>query len=143
VSGPRLELVVMPGLYAVVRLGPRAKAPGRLTGFHSITRTDKELSIVCRQDVAFFEVAGTGSAGPAPAAVQRRSEKGFRCLEVSGPLPFEATGVLASLALPLARARIPILAISTFDTDYVLVREERLSAAVRALERAGHSVRVE
>lgn len=127
-SGPRLELVVMPGLYAVVRLGARATAPGRLTGFHSITRTEKELSIVCRQDLA--------------PRVGRR-EKGFRCLEVSGPLPFEATGVLASLALPLARARIPILAISTFDTDYVLVREEKLSATVRALERAGHSVRVE
>jgi hypothetical protein len=118
----------MPGLYAVVRLGARATAPGRLTGFHSITRTEKELSIVCRQDLA--------------PRVGRR-EKGFRCLEVSGPLPFEATGVLASLALPLARARIPILAISTFDTDYVLVREEKLSATVRALERAGHSVRVE
>ena len=127
-SSPTHRLVVMPGVPAVVRLGPRAKVPTRLTGFHSITRTDKELSIVCRQDLA-------------PRG--GRSEKGFRCLEVSGPLPFEATGVLASLALPLARARIPILAISTFDTDYVLVREERLSAAVRALERAGHSVRVE
>ena len=127
-SSPKLRLVVMPGVHAVVRLGPRAKVPTRLTGFHSITRTDKELSIVCRQDLA-------------PRG--GRSEKGFRCLEVSGPLPFDATGVLASLALPLARARIPILAISTFDTDYVLVREERLSAAVRALERAGHSVRVE
>ena len=127
-SGQRLELVVMPGLYAVVRLGPRAKAPPRLTGFHSITRTGKELSIVCRADQ-------TLRGG--------RREDGFRCLEVAGPLPFEATGVLVSLAAPLARARIPIFAISTFDTDYVLVREKRLSAAIRALERAGHSVRVE
>jgi hypothetical protein len=123
-----LELRVMPGLYSVVRLGPRARVPAGLTGFHSITRTAKELSIVCLVDQA-------------PRG--GRPEHGFRCLEVAGPLAFEATGVLASLALPLARARIPILAISTFDTDYVFVREKRLTAAVRALERAGHGVRLE
>ena len=124
----KFGLTVLPGLFSVVRLGPRAKVPAELSGFHSITRSDKEISIVCRQ-----ERAPRGG----------RREKGFRCLEVSGPIPFEATGVLAAIAAPLARARIPILAISTFDTDYVLVRDGRFSAAVRALERAGHSVRVE
>ena len=133
----------MPRLYSVVRLGPRATVPVGLTGFHSVTRTGRELSIVCRQELALFEVAGTGPPGPAPAAVQRRREDGFRCLEVAGPLPFEATGVLVTFAAPLARAGIPILAISTFDTDYLLVRQERLGAAVRALERAGHAVPVE
>jgi uncharacterized protein len=124
----RLELTILPGLFSVVRLGPRAKVPGGLTGFHSVTRTRRELSIVCRTDRAT-------RAG--------RREDGFRCLEVAGPLPFEATGILAALATPLSRARIPIVAISTFDTDYLLVREERLASAVRALERAGHAVRVE
>jgi len=124
----RLELTILPGLFSVVRLGPRAKVPGGLTGFHSVTRTRRELSIVCRTDEAT-------RAG--------RREDGFRCLEVAGPLPFEATGILTALATPLSRARIPILAISTFDTDYLLVREERLASAVRALERAGHAVRVE
>jgi uncharacterized protein len=124
----KFGLTVLPGIYSVVRLGARAKAPAGLTGFHSITRTDKELSIVCRQ-----EQAPRGG----------RREEGFRCLEVSGPIPFDATGVLAAITLPLARARVPILAIATFDTDYVLVRDDRLSAAIRALERAGHPVRVE
>lgn len=124
----KLGLTVLPGLYSVVRLGPGAKVPRGLTGFHSITRTDRELSIVCR-------------AGEGPRA--RRREDGFRCLEVAGPFAFGAVGVLAGLAAPLAGARVPILAISTFDTDYLLVREARLPAAVRALERAGHRVRVE
>lgn len=125
----RFELAVLPGLFSIVRLGPRARIPAAaLTGFHSITRTEKELSIICRQERA-------------PRLGRR--EDGFRCLEVAGPLPFEATGVLAALAAPLARARIPILAVGTFDTDYLFVREERLEAAVRALGRAGHRVRVE
>jgi uncharacterized protein len=121
-------LTLLPGLYSVVRMGPRARIPADLPGFHSVTRTRRELSIVCRADRA-------------PRGGRR--EDGFRCLEVAGPLPFEATGVLASLATPLARARIPILAISTFDTDYLFVRQERLAAALRALERAGHAVAVE
>ncbi len=69
-----------------------------------------------------------------------RREDGFRRLEVAGPLDFDDTGVLASLASPLARARIPILTISTFDTDYLFVRQERLAGAVAALERAGHRI---
>ncbi|HEV8232268.1 MAG TPA: ACT domain-containing protein [Thermoanaerobaculia bacterium] len=115
-------------LYSVVRLGPPTKVPAGSRGFHSVARTDKELSIVCRADQ-------TPRGG--------RREDGFRCLEVAGPLPFEATGVLAALAAPLARARIPILAISTFDTDYLFVRQVRLREVVRALVRAGHAVRVE
>lgn len=128
----RLELTVLPGSFSVVRLGPRARVPKRAFGprFSSVTRTDKELSVVCRQDRA-------------PRANRARRKDGFRCLEVLGPLPFEATGVLAALTTPLARARVPILAIATFDTDYLFVRADRLAAALRALGRAGHAVRVE
>ena len=111
-----------------MRLPPRAKVPSGLRGLHCVTRTRRELSILCRER-------------DAPRSARR--EDGFRCLEVAGPIPFDATGVLASLAAPLARARIPILAVSTFDTDYVFVRRERLTDAVRALRRAGHRVSVE
>lgn len=116
-----------PGRFAVVRLSARAALPRwALVGpFHSITRTATELSIVCRQ-------------GRVPARVRR--EDGFRCLEVRGPFAFESIGVLASLAAPLARARIPILAVSTFDTDFLFVRELHLADAIRALEKAGHAV---
>jgi hypothetical protein len=61
-------------------------------------------------------------------------------LRVAGKLPFDATGILASIAVPLANGGVPIFAISTFDTDYLLVRESSLDAAVRLLRDAGHSV---
>ena len=73
-----------------------------------------------------------------PAGVRR--EDGFRCVAVRGPLAFDVVGILAALTAPLARARIPILAISTFDTDYLFVRQAHLARAVRALRRAGHVV---
>ena len=123
----RLGLTLLPGSYAIVRLGPRTKIPGWALrgGLMSVTRTASELSIVCRQERV-------------PAGARRQD--GFRCLEVQGPLDFDATGVLSSLASPLARARIPILAISTFDTDLLFVRAARLASAMRVLARAGHRV---
>ena len=69
-----------------------------------------------------------------------RSERGFRALRVDGTLAFEETGVLASLAMPLATAGVPIFVVSTFDTDYVLVTDSGLGDAVDALRKAGHSV---
>ena len=126
-KSPALRLAVRPGRFAVLRLPARARLPRwALAGpFHSITRTASELSIVCRENRV-------------PAGVRR--EEGFRCLAVRGPLAFDAVGVLAALAAPLACARIPILAISTFDTDYLFVREAHLARAVRALRSAGHVV---
>ena len=88
-------------------------------------RTPLELSIVC-------------AAAFVPGDV--RSEKGWRCLSVAGPIAFEETGVLSSVAAPLAEAGIGIFAISTFDTDYVLVPGRRLADAVRALAAARHRV---
>ena len=124
---PGLALTLRPGVFSIVRLGPRAKVPVWATrsGLVSVTRTESELSIVCNGDRV-------------PAGVRR--EDGFRCLEVNGPLPFDAVGVLASLTRPLAGARIPILAISTFDTDLLFVRQRQLAAAIRALRRAGHRI---
>jgi len=69
-----------------------------------------------------------------------QAERGFRALRVAGTMPFDAIGVLASMAVPLANGGVSIFAISTFDTDYVLVREASLDNAVRVLREAGHSV---
>lgn len=112
---------------AICRLPPRASIPGWASGpgLLSITRTARELSVV----VADRRV---------PAGV--RCERGWRALELEGPIPFSATGVLASLASALAAAAVPLFAISTFDTDYVLVRSEDLARATAALEAAGHRV---
>lgn len=122
-----LDLTVEVWELAVSRLPPDAPVPdwARRGPFHAITRTPAELSIVCPADSV-------------PNAV--RSEKGWRCLSIAGPLPFEETGVLLSVAAPLADAGIAIFAISTFDTDYVLVPARRLADAVRALESAGHRI---
>jgi hypothetical protein len=74
----------------------------------------------------------------APAAGQ--IEPGWRALKVAGPLDLSLTGILAALAIPLATERIGLFAVSTYDTDYVLVREADLERAQAALRAAGHRV---
>jgi len=93
--------------------------------FLSITRTADELSIVSLID-----------AVPAGAP----AETGWRCLQVVGPLSFELTGVVASLSVPLAEARVPIFVVSTYDTDYLLIRSHDLDRACATLRDAGHVI---
>lgn len=123
-----LDLTVEAWTLTVCRLEPAAAVPSWATGgsFHAVVRTPAELSIVCSSD-------------DVPAGV--RAEKGWRCFSLAGPIAFDETGVLWSVAEPLAEAGIGIFAISTFDTDYVLVPGPQLEAALRALEAAGHRVR--
>lgn len=92
-------------------------------GFFCVTRSTDELSVVCEEHRV-------------PEGI--RAEQGWVALKLEGPFPFSMTGVLASFLQPLAEAKIPIFAISTFDTDYVLVKREDLERAVRVLEAAGH-----
>jgi hypothetical protein len=70
-----------------------------------------------------------------------KGERGWRCLRVTGTMPFSLVGVLASLAAPLAEAGISTFAISTFATDYLLVKEQNFEKSVGALRTAGHTVR--
>jgi len=121
-----LELLVLDGALAVCRLPPDADVPAECGEFHAVVRTPDEVSLVC-------------SEGNAPDGVDVSG--GWRALRVAGTLDHSLTGILSALAGPLARAEIPIFAISTFDTDYVLVPGDRLDAAVTALETAGHTRR--
>lgn len=123
-----LDLTVEAWELAVSRLPPDAPVPDWATrgAFHAIVRTPAELSIVC------------SSEGVPPDV---RAEKGWRCFSLAGPIAFDETGVLSSLAAPLAAADVGIFAISTFDTDYVLVPGRQMDAALLALESAGHRVR--
>lgn len=123
----KLTLLLLPDLFAVCRLTPDAPVPAWAAtgGFFSITRTADELSIVCRQDAVPKEV---------------KSERGWRCLRVAGTIDFALVGVLASLLTPLAEAGIGVFAISTFDTDYLLVKANDLDRAVVALREAGNKV---
>ena len=117
-----MEVDVLPGTLAICRLRASDRIPSWALelheGFVSITRTPDELSIVCPQE-----------AVPPDTEV----EEDWRALMIPGPIPFEATGVLSALTVPLAEAGIPIFAISTFDTDYVLVREQYVERALHVL----------
>ena len=116
-----MQLQEIPGSFAICRLAPGAKVPARC---FSATRTAEELSVVCLE----AEV-------PPEAA---KADRGWACIRVAGTLDFSLTGVLAALAQPLAAAGVSIFALSTFDTDYLLVRGRDLPAARAALEAAGH-----
>ncbi len=122
-----LTLQLLPGGYAVCRLDRSEATPRWAEGgpFVSVTRTDAEQSIVCPQEAV-------------PSGVV--AEKGWRCLRVKGPLGFGMTGILASLAGPLASSGVSIFVLSTYDTDYLLLQERDLERGLHALERAGHAV---
>ncbi len=122
-----LNLDLLDGAYAVVRLDPDESVPAWARGgaLWSITQTPEELSILCASERV---PPGFRTEGP------------FRALKVRGPLDMALTGVLTSIADPLANASLSIFALSTFDTDYVLVRESALEAAIRTLRLAGHQV---
>ena len=127
-SNHQLPLDVLPDTLAVCRLPPDAELPAWATvpvPFLTISRTSEELSITTLQSVV-------------PPAV--RCERDYRALRVRGVLPPDLIGILASIADPLARAGLSIFAISTYDTDYVLIRAPDLPAALEALRNAGHQV---
>jgi hypothetical protein len=123
-----LSLSLLAGEFAVCRLPPTAEVPDWALGaapLGSVTRTAAELSVVCPADRV-------------PAG--SRSEPGWRCLAVAGPLDFAEIGILAGLAAPLAAAEVSLFALSTFDTDYLLVPAADLDRAIAALTAAGHRI---
>lgn len=121
-----MELSFVPDSFAVCRLSPETEVPAWAWGdrsFLSITYTADELSIVC--PLAYV-----------PPDVP--AERHLAAIKVEGPLEFTLTGILSSLAAPLAAAGIAIFTISTFDTDYLLVKEQQMALARQVLEAAGH-----
>ena len=127
VPTPSFTLELLPERLAVCRLEPdQADLDWDLgEGLLSVTFTSEEVSVVCEEAYA-----------PADAETAR----GWRCLRVLGPLDFEMVGVLATLSGALAAEGVPIFALSTFDTDHILVRSSDLERAVDALRAAGHEV---
>ena len=126
-SVKKLSLSLLPPRYAVCQLHPDKHIPywALLGDFVSLTRTPEELSIVCEQDNVPEEV---------------QAERGWRCVQVQGAFDFSISGVNASLAVPLANADISVLAIATYATDYLLIKEENVERALLVLEQAGHSI---
>jgi hypothetical protein len=123
----KLTLTLLPGTVAICRLDANSGIPSwACTGdFFSITRTAHELSIVCPQENV-------------PSGIRR--EKGYRCFKVNGPLDFALTGIIASLYMVLAQEGVSVFLVSTFDTDYLLVKQEQTKKAIVALSEAGHHV---
>lgn len=116
----RLHLITMTQRYVICRLGARAWSPTvpSTATLYSVTRTDDELSIVCSEDEVPEDARVSGY---------------WRAFTIDGPIPFSMVGVLHSVLKPLADAQVSIFAVSTFDTDYVLVKEEQWLAALQVL----------
>src|SRR6202047_2084822 len=124
---PLLKLVILTERLAVCRLDVTAPIPEWAAGecFLSISRTRDELSVICEEHFV-------------PAGIQ--ASRGWRGLKIVGPLDLDLVGSLVSVAVPLAQSNIGILPVGTFETDYVLVRDRQLGAAVKALRFAGFEV---
>jgi hypothetical protein len=120
-----LTLKVLTGKYAVVKLAPDEPVPqwAAFGDFTSITRTAEELSVVCPQNHLPEEA---------------ETERDWRIIKIEEILDFSLVGILAALSSILAEAGISIFAISTFTTDYLLVKNTALEKAIRVLETAGY-----
>jgi hypothetical protein len=120
-----MNLVLLAGEYSISRLDPEQNIPDWCfgPGFHSITRTDSELSVICRSDRVPPEI---------------KQGIGWRAIQVEGPLPFDLIGVLAGLLIPLADVQIPIFVVSTYETDYIFINTEFLKKSMRVLIEAGY-----
>jgi len=124
---PSLSLTLLNRTFSIHRLIPSANIPADALNspFFAIVRTDDELSILLPETV---EVQSD------------HSDSGWVCFKVEGPLEFSQVGIMAGLSKALADAQVPLFALSTFDTDYILVKREQVRAASDALLSAGYSL---
>ncbi|GFZ51477.1 hypothetical protein JCM24511_09244 [Saitozyma sp. JCM 24511] len=150
-SSPALHLLVQPYLLYTLQYPASTPVPPSLfTGKHpflSVTSSPGEITLVIGRD---DEAGGTNTTSSAAGDVDLWEELGmgrpresagpWRAFRVRGPLDLSLTGILNELTTPLRHASVPIYALSTWDTDYVLVRSDRLDEAVRALEADGWEV---
>jgi hypothetical protein len=122
----KLKLSILEDLFTFHRFPPDHKIPKKIyeSQFYSISKTEDELSIVCSSSILLDSES---------------SETGWSCIKVLGPLDFSLTGILADISAVLAKAEVSIFAISTFDTDYILVKSEKLPVANEALQKAGYT----
>jgi len=121
---PAFSCQVVKGRFGIYRMGPKEPIPtwALSARFFSITRTEQELSLVCEEDKV-------------PPGINQ--ESGWRCLRVVGPIPFSMVGVIASLTAPLAKQGVSVFVVSTFDTDYLLVKENQFESAINTLKSEG------
>lgn len=122
----QLKLEPIPDRLAICRLEPDEELPSWVSGdFVSLTRTKEELSIVCRQELVPEEIL---------------CEQDWRGLRVVGQLDFTLVGIIASLTSTLAERGVSVYVVSTYDTDYLLIKEESFAVAKSALAEVGHTI---
>lgn len=120
----KLQLRILDELFTIHRFPPGQDIPKQIytCQFYSISKTEDELSIVCSASVDLNS---------------EDLETGWSCIKVIGPLDFSLTGILADISTVLAKAEISIFAISTFDTDYILVKSDKIFSAKEHLLTSG------
>lgn len=122
-----IELVVMQGDYAVCQLPVGSDIPQWVDGeFVSITQTGKELSIICRDNKI-------------PLGV--KAERSWALLKIDAVLDFSMVGIIAGISEVLSAAKISIFVMSTYDTDYIMIKRTSLPYAINSLESAGYRIK--
>ena len=122
---PKLVLSVLFETFTIHKLSRDASIPEAIlkSNYYSVSKTENELTLVCSEVIEIQSL---------------QSSKGWKCIKVKGPLDFNLTGILTGISDMLAQGNISIFAISTFDTDYILVKTHDLSSATTKLRQAGH-----
>lgn len=123
----KLNLKLLKGEYSVCRFDKNDEIPKWIFNeeFFSITKTEDELSIVCLQDNIKENI---------------KCEKGWKVLKIEGPLDFSLIGILSRISTLMANNDISIFAISTYDTDYILIKEESINKAIKVLEDSNYNI---
>ena len=124
-ASQKLVLSVLSETFTIHKLSPDESIPEEILNcnYYSVSKTEYELSLVCSEVIEVQSL---------------QSSKGWKCIKVAGPLDFNQTGILAGISDILTKENISIFAISTFDTDYILVRTQDLSSARTTLRQAGY-----
>ena len=122
---PKIVLSVLLETFTIHKLSPDASIPEEIlkSNYYSVSKTENELSLICSEVIEVQSL---------------QSSNGWKCIKVAGPLDFNLTGILAGISDIIAKENISIFAISTFDTDYILVRTQDLSSARTTLRQAGY-----
>lgn len=130
----KLILKLLKEKYVVCRLDKNDAMPAWATygEFFSITTTEDELSIVCSQENLPHNIQCE--------LLNIQCEKDWQILKIEGPLDFSLVGILASISSLMAKEQISIFALSTYDTDYILVKEADIDAAINALLKNNYDV---
>ena len=124
-ASANLVLTVLSETFMIHKLSPDASIHEKIlkSNYYSVSKTENELSLVCSEVIEVRSL---------------QSSKGWKCIKVAGPLNFNLTGILAGISDILAKENISIFAISTFDTDYILVRTRDISSSRTILRLAGY-----